>query len=79
MEIIGTQCKTSWTEECPRTKASGRLQKALETLSNLVNQGSVSRTWFSNCISQDPAGKQNPMQIVRDFNEGITYRGVGQT
>lgn len=43
MGITGDECKTSWTAECPGTKATSRIQRALETFSDLVNQGSVSR------------------------------------
>lgn len=81
MGIIGPECKTSWTAECLRTKASGRLQRALETFANVVNQGDVSREVIDNGLTTVSVkillGNRTYADCSRDFNKGMTYRGVG--
>lgn len=42
MGITDAECKTLWTAECPGTKVTSRIQRAMDTFSDLVNQGGVS-------------------------------------
>lgn len=69
MGIIA-ECKPSWTADCLDAKASGSTQRALETFSNIVNQGDVSgeviNQGLATVSAQDFAGKPKSVQLVGD-------------